>query len=124
MLTVETKFPIGNYPEYRRYDINLPECGLRYVPTIYNVSFENNTCFKNDYLPQSYYDLTSNNLHFAKKRTENRVYDGHSVGWGEAAWAVEIITSWHVLDISKCTGTLITFEWVLTGAHCARTWYV
>ena len=121
---METSVPIGNYPNCTHLDINLPECGLRFVPKVYNISYDQNKCFGNQYSPKILYDIERNNLFFEKKSTEGRIYEGTQVAWGESPWTVQVTNEVGVTDYGWCTGSLITFEWVLTAAHCGEGWYV
>ena len=108
---------IGDYTECLALDINRPECGLRYLLTVHNISFPDK-CSAKKFEPKVVYDYIGNNLRFEKKPIERRIQDGIVTTYGEAHWTLQVI--WELgkskierFDFSWCSGSLITFEWVL-----------
>ena len=121
LLKVKT-VPVGVYPNHLRFDINLPECGMTYVPTVHNISFDNK-CARNKYPFKTYYDSEGNNLLFEKPSidlTQQRIISGRETVQGEAPWTLLLTNAVPLVryKVGYCTASLITFEWVLTAAHC------
>ena len=118
---METTVLIPDYPEYQKYDINLPECGLTFVPTIHNYTFDR-LCYKDKYIPKTLYDFQGNNLMFEKVEkdaTQERIYMGKELEYGEAPWTVQVFAEFETGESKLiCTGSLIAFNWVITSAHC------
>ena len=113
---------IGDYPGYRgegNPQVNLHDCGLQYVPTVYDITFPEK-CFNNEYNSNIVFDYR------AVTRVESpqtRMYGGTSVELGEVPWVVLFrdVKEWWLNwgeDKYMCSGVLITLEWVLTAAHC------
>ena len=114
---------VGEYPEYKSYDINLRECGLSYKPTEIQLHFDRK-CFSNVYQNQTVLDTKGVILNSA---TSDRIYNGREAKYWESPWAVYLEyyfsknesgkTIWYIVS---CSGVLVTFQWVLSSAHCLR----
>ena len=101
---------MGNYSEQMKDDLNLPECGFGLVPIYFKISYEKQ-CFS-----RSYPNKTLIIFHKWKGgvgKVSSRIYQGREARVGDSPWTV-------FLDFEKgvCSGVLITYEWVLTSAHC------
>ena len=119
---------IGEYPEHRgegTAQLNLIDCGLRYVPKVHNITAHNNNCYANKYNSNIVIDYR---VPIDVPSPQQRVYLGTNVEIGEAPWVVLVYdekawyTPWNPNFI--CAGVLITLEWVLTSAHCIEPRYV
>ncbi len=112
---------IGNYSDYRDYGINRRECGLGFKPIEYNLVF-NEKCFKNNYSNKTVWDVLGTHLHRTQDIVSNRVRHGEVAAIDEAPWAVFLraIYDYKLGKDYRCSGSLITLQWVLTAAHCYR----
>ena len=121
---------VGEYPDYSSGipHFNHPLCGIGNASGVYVISF-NKKCFGKEYKNKTIVDI-STEPHFDGEEGEvlSRVFKGRNAKKGEAPWVVYI----HIQTVKKqsmlgteyeyasCTGTLLTFEWVITSAHCVK----
>ena len=102
------------------YDINQRECGLSYKPTEIPIHFDRK-CFSNAYQNQTVLYIFLPTLSVFNE-TYNRIYNGFDAEEWEAPWTVYIIFNTRYESFT-CTGVLVTFQWVLTSAHCLNFTY-
>ena len=108
---------VGKYPEYKRYDINLKECGLKFKPTEIQIHF-NSKCFSNKYINKTILDVEG--VAQQTQSVDSRIFKGRNAGHYEAPWALYLDRKEAYLAQGGCSAVLITFQWVLTAAHCYK----
>ena len=105
---------IGDYSEYEIQDLNHRYCGLRNKPKLLDIYFDKK-CFSNKYENQTIFDVEI--VEKRKYSTNNRIINGRRADRTESPWSVFISIRYQNESIG-CTGVLLTFQWVLTTAHC------
>ncbi len=108
---------VGEYPDYQDLDVNLPECGFNSIPIIYEIHFPSN-CIRNQIKNKTVFGFDTNR-NTLRQNTSERIFLGQNTKYGESPWTVLVKISHGV-----CTGVLITFQWVLTTAHCYNAKYM
>ena len=121
---------MGDYPDYKSSDVNLKECGFGLIPEYYNITLKS-ICFDNEYRDsnENLFELFVLRKNIERNRQMNtrglnelwpsaRIFNGPDAEYGEAPWTVYLEFRRFGLYSQSCTGVLITFEWVLTAAHC------
>ena len=104
-------------------DLNLIECGLRYKAKLIHINFDKK-CFLKKYQNKTVMDVEGNKLHRKVDYITNRILNGEMAEYGEAPWAVYLsyrieLFGVSIIESGACNGVLITFEWILTAAHCS-----
>ena len=78
-------------------------------------------CFRNKNQNKTVFDLRGV---MYLRENKNRIVFGWNADYHEAPWAVYIRQQIKIFEddtgttLGFCTGVLITFQWVLTAAHC------
>ena len=122
---------VGEYP-HQSYipHLNHPLCGIGNITSVYVVSF-NKQCFGNEYKNKTFVDISTEPQSGEEGQVLSRIFKGRNAKKGEAPWTVYIHKRFarnvHVqgatfeeIKTSYCTGSLLTFEWVITSAHCVN----
>ena len=110
---------IGYYPNYIKFGINLPECGLGGVPKYIDIPYQKG-CFPTNYVRYSNKSTMVIGRQYSEhkiSKTLSRIYLGRDAVTGESPWTVLIRKK----DGIECSGVLVTFQWVLTAAHCLQS---
>ena len=123
-MTIDETYLIeGKYPQYLSKGINRPECGTGIVPQFQTIIY-NSSCFQNKYTDKDWYYFPRDPR---QQTVSTRIFNGSKADYVDATFAVHIQYVKKVYGLrhqQACSGVLITFNWVMTSAHCyePQTW--
>ena len=113
--------------DYRGYEgVNGMDCGLRYKTEIHNIS-RSNKCFKKATEDEELIVFPNHQTQFITKldQISSRIYNGRDERKGESPWTVRLFFEFRRDAFGRveeytdvCSGSLITYQWILTAAHC------